>query len=128
MMRLRLTAGGDAAPDVVWERYRDLRLWSTWSPQVRGVDAPADVLSTGLCGSVVGPVGARVPFEVLDVQDAAMTWRWRVRVGFVDAVLDHAVHAAPGGSSTELVVTAPSVFALAYAPLARLALHRLVRA
>ncbi|WP_323095715.1 SRPBCC family protein [Intrasporangium sp. YIM S08009] len=128
MMRLRLTATGDAAPEVVWERYRDLRLWPTWSPQVRGVDAPADLLATGLRGVVVGPVGARLPFEVLDVDEAAMSWRWRVRAGFVDAVLDHAVRPAPRGTTTDLVVTAPSVFALGYAPVARLALHRLVRA
>jgi hypothetical protein len=128
MMRLRLTATGDAAPAVAWERYRDLRLWPTWSPQVRGVDADADLLETGLRGAVVGPAGVRLPFEVLDVDEAAMTWRWRVRVGFVDAVLDHAVRAAPRGSVTDLVITAPSFFAVAYAPLARLALHRLVRA
>ena len=128
MMRLRLTATGDAAPAVAWERYRELRLWPTWSPQVRGVDAPADVLATGLRGTVVGPVGVRLPFEVLAVDEAAMTWSWRVRVGFVDAVLDHAVRPAPRGSTTELVVTAPSVFALAYSPVARLALRRLVQA
>ena len=43
-------------------------------------------------------------------------------------VLDHAVRAGPRGTTTDLVVTAPSVFALGYAPVARLALHRLVRA
>ena len=127
MMRLRLTATGDAAPAVAWERYRDLRLWPTWSPQVRGVDADAHLLETGLRGAVVGPAGLRLPFEVLDVDETAMSWRWRVRAGFVDAVLDHAVRAAPRGAATDLVVTAPSVFAVAYAPLAQLALHRLVR-
>ena len=133
MMRLTVTARGDADPATVWVRYRDVRLWPTWSPQVRAVETDLDHITPGLTGVVVGPLGARVPFDVIAVDPVAMTWRWHVRVGFIDAVLDHRVRpndpaAGRAGTTTELVIEAPVPVALAYRPVARRALRRLVTA
>jgi hypothetical protein len=130
-MRLTLTAHGEADPATVWRRYEDVRLWPTWSPQVRGVEAEHDHVAPGLTGHVVGPLGLRLPFVVLAVDPRAMTWRWRVRLGVLDAVLDHRVRPRdPGldrpGTTTDLVIEAPGAVAIAYRPLAQVALRRLV--
>src|SRR6476660_10432244 len=126
-MRATITASGGADPAVAWARYEHPDLWSTWSPQIQEVIAATPRISPGLNGLVVGPLGVRVPFEVLTVDAEAMEWSWHVRFGPVDARLEHAVRAAPGGCSTELVVDAPAVVVLGYRPLAALALRRLVR-
>ena len=126
-MRSTLTVTGHADPATAWTRYDNLALWSTWSPQIQEVIAATPRIAPGLKGLVVGPLGVRVPFEVLTVDAQAMEWSWHVRFGPVDARLEHAVRAAPGGCSTELVVYAPAFVVLGYRPLAALALRRLVR-
>ena len=126
-MRTTITATGRADPATVWRRYEQLALWSTWSPQVQEVIAATPHIAPGLNGLVVGPLGVRVPFEVLAVDPEAMEWSWHVRFGLVHATLDHVVRPAPGGTETELVIDAPTVVVLAYRPLAAIALSRLVR-
>ena len=126
-MRASITADGGADPAVAWSRYENLALWSTWSPQIQEVIAPVPRIAPGLNGLVVGPLGVRVPFEVLSVDPAAMTWSWHVRFGPAHATLDHAVRPAPGGCSTELVIDGPAPVVLGYRPLAALALRNLVR-
>jgi len=126
-MRATITARGGADPAVAWARYENLELWSTWSPQIQEVIAATPRLSPGLNGLVVGPLGVRVPFEVLAVDAEAMEWSWHVRFGPVHARLDHVVRHAPGGCTTELVVDAPAFVVVAYRPVAALALRRLVR-
>lgn len=121
-----LRAAGDAAPELAWERYADLDLWSTWSPQVRAVEAPERRLRTGLAGEVVGPLGVRVPFTVTDV--GPRSWTWEVQFLGTTLSLRHLVLAHPRGSLTELGVRGPAPLALGYAAPAQLALHRLVRA
>ena len=82
----------------------------------------------GLRGVVIGPVGVQVPFEVLDVDEEAMTWTWRVHAVLAELTLEHSVAArAGGGCRTDLAVTGPALLVVGYAPLARLALTRLVR-
>jgi hypothetical protein len=126
-MRTTITATGRADPATVWRRYEQLALWSTWSPQVHEVIAAAPRIAPGVNGLVVGPLGLRVPFEVLAVDDEAMEWSWHVRFGLVHATLDHVVRPAPGGSETELVVDGPAVVVVTYRPLAAIALRRLVQ-
>jgi len=126
-MRATITASGGADPAVAWARYENLELWSTWSPQIQEVIAATHRLSPGLNGLVVGPLGVRVPFEVLAVDPEAMEWRWHVRLGPVHARLDHVVRHAPGGCTTEVVIDAPAFAVVGYRPLAALALRRLVR-
>jgi hypothetical protein len=114
---------------MAWSRYENLDLWPTWSPQVQEVIAAGRRLAPGLTGLVVGPLGVRLPFEVLTVDTAAMKWTWHVRFGLVHATLDHSVRAAPdGGCTTELVIDAPAYVVLAYRPVAAMALRRLVDA
>ncbi len=135
MGTLTLRATGPARASVAWERYADTRQWSSWSPQVRGVeldgsgDGDADHrLRTGLTGRVVGPLGLRVPFVVDDVDEQAMTWSWHVTVGPLRVDLLHRVIDHVGGTVTELVIDAPALVAIGYSAPAQLALHRLVRA
>ena len=128
-MRASVVETGRATPAVAWGRYENLDLWATWSPQVQEVIAATRRLAPGLTGLVVGPLGVRLPFEVLTVDTAAMEWSWHVRFGFVHATLDHTVRPAPGGGCTsELVIDAPAYAVLAYRPVATLALRSLVEA
>lgn len=126
-MRRALRAVGAASPETAWLRYLHLSNWSQWAPQIRGVDAPADRLIPGLTGSVRGPLGVRVPFVVLTVDEAGRNWSWCVRVGPAQLRLHHGVQPHPRGSATSLRVDGPAPLVLAYAPIAWFALTRLVR-
>ena len=126
-MRATITVQGGADPAVAWSRYENLDLLSTWSPQISEVLAGTRRIRSGLAGLVVGPLGIRVPFEVLAVDADVMEWSWRVRLGFVHATLDHVVRPTPGGCATELVIEAPAFAVIGYRPVAALALRRLVR-
>ena len=61
------------------------------SPPTSGTDPAPRRIAPGLRGVVVGPVGVQVPFEVLAVDEAAMTWTWRVRAASAELTLDHSV-------------------------------------
>ncbi len=62
-----------------------------------------------MTGVVHGPPGVRVGFVVDAVDDDAHAWRWRVRLGPLHLVLEHAVVGTPGGGSTAtLVVEGPA--------------------
>lgn len=135
--RLTLRASGGAPAAVVWERYERLALWPTWSPQIRRVEADGELLRAGLEGRVHGPAGLAVDFAVTAVDDAARTWSWHLRTAGVGAArisvaldLDHAVLPRGPGAATTLTISGPTVAApivVGYAPVARLALGRLVR-
>ncbi|WP_369054132.1 SRPBCC family protein [Kineococcus terrestris] len=125
---MRLDARGPRAAGEVWEDYARPARWPAWSPQITGVDASAGRIAAGVTGTVHGPLGLRVRFAVLAVDEDARTWTWRVTAGPVRAELEHGVVAVPGGTSTWLLLRAPAVLALAYSPAALLALRRLVGA
>ncbi|WTF39887.1 SRPBCC family protein [Streptomyces cyaneofuscatus] len=117
---------GAASAERVWQRYVRTACWPTWAPQIRAVEAEAE-LRVGMRGRVVPVVGPRVDFVVEAVDHEARTWCWRVRVGPVRMRLWHAVRErAPSGAETELRVEGPAPVVVVYAPLARLALRRLV--
>ncbi|RJK93874.1 SRPBCC family protein [Vallicoccus soli] len=129
---MRVGASGPQAPDVAWERYARPALWSTWAPQIRAVECDAPRLVAGARGSVVAavpsPVAVRLPFTVTDVDEPGRTWSWTVGPRVLPLHLQHGVEPAEGGgSSTWLVLHGPWPVIAAYAPLARLALRRLVR-
>lgn len=140
-MRVHVGVQGSATPAVAWERYADPDAWSGWSPQIRRVETAAELeraveptgtaprrIVGGLRGVVIGPVGVQVPFEVLDVDEEAMTWTWRVHALLAELTLEHSVAArVEGGCRTDLLIAGPGPLVLGYAPLARLALTRLVR-
>ncbi|WP_299531375.1 SRPBCC family protein [uncultured Streptomyces sp.] len=126
-MRVTVRAAGAADAGTVWQRYVRTAAWPSWSPQIRAVEAE-DELRAGMRGQVVPVLGPRVDFVVDAVDPEALTWRWRVRVGPVRMSLWHAVRPrTPSGATTELVIDGSAPVVLAYTPLARLALRRLVR-
>lgn len=130
MVSVTLHARGPASPGIAWERYADPQRWSSWAPQIQRVEASTPRLAAGTTGTVHAGLLARptvpVPFVVLDVDEAARRWSWRVRLGPLGLTLEHGVDAEAAGASTFLRVRGPAPLVLAYAPLARLALHRLV--
>ncbi len=126
-MRRGVRASGRLGPDAVWERYADPDAWSSWSPQIRRVEASGPRIVDGMTGVVHGPIGLLVSFEVLRVDETRHWWSWRVHAGPVVLLLEHEVLARPdGGSDTTLQVQGPALVVLAYLPLAGLALHNLV--
>ncbi len=127
-MRRAVGTSGPLPPDQVWERYAVLAAWPSWSPQISRVDATSSRLTPGMTGVVHGPLVVRVPFEVLSVDETRRRWSWRVRAALVTLDLVHEVREGrDGGSDTTLEVTGPAPVVLAYAPLAQLALGRLVQ-
>ena len=122
-----LRAAGNADVDLAWERYAVPQLWATWSPQISRVETAAQRIAPGATGKVIGPVGTHVRFVIDDVDEAERTWTWRVRLGPVTLRLWHGVEARPGGCATTLRVHGPLPVVAGYAPLAQLALRRLVR-
>ncbi len=74
------------------------------------------------------PLGVSLPFVVESVDEAARRWSWTVSLGPVRLRLLHWVAPGPdGGSTTGLRVTGPAPLVAGYAPLAQLAIGRLVR-
>lgn len=131
MTTVTVSARGTAPAELAWERYARPALWSTWSPQIWRVESSADRIAPGVTGTVRAVGGVPFRFTVLDVDEVARVWSWRVLVGPVTLTLDHAVRPdasrAPDGSATDVRVDGPAPIVLAYAPIARLALGRLVR-
>ncbi len=125
---MRVTASGPEDPATAWERYASLAAWPEWAGHIASVDADGERLRPGLRGTVSGPLGLGVRFVVREVDEAARTWSWDVRTGPVRLRLDHDVAArAGGGTTTGLDLEGPAPVVLGYAPVARLALARLVR-
>lgn len=120
-------ARGPRAAGAVWEDYADPHRWASWAPQIRRVDTAAARIAPGVTGTVRAPLGVPVRFTVTDVDEAARTWAWDVRVGPVRMHLVHGVEADGPGSATWLRVRGPAPVVAAYLPLARIALELLVR-
>jgi hypothetical protein len=121
-MQRRVEARGPAGADAMWAAYADTSRWAAWAPQIRRVE-PLGPLEEGMRGSVEGPLWARARFEVVSVDAAARRWTWRVWAGPARLTIDHEV----ADGVTAVVIEGPAPLVLAYAPVARLALLRLVR-
>lgn len=124
---MTVAATGPAAPEDVWDRYRYPARWPEWAPQIRSVDYPDQQISSGVRGTVRGPLGFGVEFEILDVDEVQRTWSWRVIVVGITLTLQHAVGADKRGTRTELSIDGSAPIVLGYIPIARIALGRLVR-
>jgi len=105
----------------MWAAYADTSRWPSWAPQIQRVE-PLGPLEEGLRGRVDGPLFARARFEVTRVDEAARRWSWRVAIGPAHLTIGHEV----GEGVTAVVIEGPAPLVLAYAPVARLALARLV--
>jgi hypothetical protein len=132
MTALRLQAHGVAPVTLAWERYADPSRWSDWAPQIQGVETEMVRLVAGGTGTVRAGLlpwpTLGVPFRVLEVDEVAMQWSWEARTGPLRLRLEHGVTSHLTGSSTWLRVHGPLPVVLAYAPLARVALGRLLEA
>ena len=122
----RLHAVGAADPEVAWRRYVEIAAWRSWSPQILRTDADAAEIAVGVGGTVHALGGLRLRFTITAVDPAARTWSWVVRLGPVAMTLTHEVHRHPRGSGTLLLMEGAAPVLLAYAPLAWVALRRLV--
>jgi hypothetical protein len=119
----------------VWAAFATPSAWPSWSPQIRAVRCPDpdQPVRPGLRGTVVGPAGVALPFEVTAVDTEGRRWTWRVQVAQVAVVVAHGVAVDPregragGRTCVWARITAPLPVVLTYAPLARLALARLAR-
>jgi polyketide cyclase/dehydrase/lipid transport protein len=120
---LKIRARGPASKYEIWARYQDPARWPSWSPHIKNVDAEGP-LTPRLEGELETSFGARARFEVLEVDDPAMRWTWKVRLGPASLEIEHDV--SEGYAAVTLHGAAPVVFA--YAPFARRALRRLVAA
>lgn len=134
-MKVAVSASGPAEPDVVWDRYIRPVRWREWSPQIQSVDYPDEELSAGGRGTVHGPCGVAVDFEILTIDSEKRCWSWRVRVAGITMDMLHSVESvipivgltAGTTTRTTLEITGPAPIALGYLPIARIALGRLVR-
>ena len=145
---MTVRANGPAAPAAVWDRYVRPQRWSEWSPQIRSVDYPGEIIAAGGTGMLHGPCGVSVRFEIDEVDHDVRRWSWRVKVAGIAMSLGHSVAPAEsesesesdgsatsattqaadgGGTKTTLVIEGPAPIVLGYAPIARIALERLVR-
>jgi hypothetical protein len=125
--RLTLAAAGRASAGEAWERYAQVASWSRWSPQIRSVTCSSSRIRTGATGRVRGPLGVGVDFVVEAVDEKSRQWVWTVSTGPVVLRLHHSVVPVGDGARTTLTMSGPLPVLLGYAPLARLALGRLVR-
>jgi hypothetical protein len=121
---------GAAPVDEVWERYASPARWVEWAPHIRRVDTTAPRIAPGVRGRVHGPSGLAVDFVIGEVDEQRRTWAWDVRLSALRVHLRHGVEvdpADPAGTATWLRISGPAPAVVAYLPVARLALGRLVR-
>ena len=127
MSRLTVAAAGAAPAELAWERYAQVACWSEWSPQIRSVTCSSPRIRTGSTGRVHAVLGVGVDFVVDSVDEAGRIWVWSVRKGPLTLHLTHRVVREGDGCRTTLEMAGPLPVLLGYAPLARVALGRLVR-
>jgi hypothetical protein len=106
----------------MWEAYMEPERWSSWAPQIRSVE-PGGRIHEGREGTVSGLLGVRARFRVATVDPGAGRWSWFVRAGRVRLRIDHEVD----DGRAAITINGPALAVLAYAPVARFALSRLVR-
>lgn len=102
--------------------------WPSWSPQIVKVNGIDGRIATGDRGVVVGPLRITIPFRIIDVDEVAQRWTWRVSVGLLKIQMVHGVDPSNNGSRAWVRIMLPAPIALGYAPFAALALHKLTRA
>lgn len=117
---------GSATADEAWQRYTSPSRWPEWAPQISRVVTSDDPIRSGTRGVVHGPVLIRIPFEILDVDDASRRWSWRVGVGPVGLRMEHGIDEVSDGARAWVHIHAPRLLVLPYVPIAKWALRQLV--
>lgn len=128
---LTVGASGPVEPALTWARYVTPSRWSQWSPQIRRVECtcPDEALVPGRIGTVIGPGGLSVSFTATEVDERAHRWTWVVRLSTISLQMTHGVEPRCDGSAGARAwvrISGPLPVVVAYAPLARVALTRLV--
>ena len=108
-MKIEREVTTSAPPDQVFAYLSDFTTTTEWDP-----------------GTVHGPWRTRIAFEIRSVDAAARVWSWRVGVGPLGLVMDHGVEETGTGARAWVRLHAPAPLVAPYAPIARLALRRLV--
>jgi hypothetical protein len=128
MSTVTLSATGPLPAAEAWERYALPRRWPEWSPQITRVEMPVDRITPEVKGKLYAPGGFSLNFTIDAVDERARTWAWTIRVAVIKLRLEHWVEEGDdGGSVAGLRTTGPAPIVAAYAPLAQVALDRLVR-
>lgn len=127
-MPLTVRAKGSAPPDVVWARYTEPEQWPTWAPHMKRAEYPYPRVTPGTFGRVYAYGGFSLPFSIDAVDEEARTWDWSVYLASQRIELKHGVVAHGSRTRVWASIGLPLPLALAYAPVAKLALHRLVSA
>ncbi|MEO6957307.1 MAG: SRPBCC family protein [Antricoccus sp.] len=125
---LTINRTGPCTPAEVWRRYMTVSEWPSWSPQIIKVMGIDGRICAGDQGVVVGPLGVKIPFTIVAVDEETMRWTWRVSVGPLKIQMIHGVDPSSNGSRAWVRIMLPAPIALGYAPFAALALHKLTRA
>lgn len=125
---LTVGAVGRLAAADAWLDYVTPSHWSRWAWQISSVECH-DVdrpVRPGSTGTVHGPMGAAVSFTVTEVDATALRWTWLVEAGLLRLSMRHGVDEQAGRTRAWVEITGPLPVVVAYAPIARHSLSRLV--
>lgn len=128
-MQTTVDAIGTATAGAVWERFVNPERWSSWAPQITGVDYAQTRLTSGTTGRVHGPLRIRLDFEIENVDEVGRTWTWRTwwLRRTVCMTLTHGVAPCPDGSRAWVTVDGSPLLVLPNRPMSKLALTQLVQ-
>lgn len=119
---LTVTRKGPASAGAMWARYVDPKRWPEWSPHIRDASLPSPI-KAGTHGEVRSFFGLRIPVHVLAVDSKKRTWSWEASIAGASVTMVHVVR----DGETEVRLSGPDWLVRLYAPLAGVALGRLVR-
>lgn len=124
--RLTVRARGSRPVHETWERFVRPAIWPRWAPQITATRCRDERVRRGLHGLVRAIGGIVARFRVDAVDDLRMRWAWTVRAGRLLVRMEHGVERDGDGSAAWARIHAPLPLAALYAPVAALALRRLV--
>ena len=127
-MPFTVSAKGAASPEEVWARYTQPERWPTWAPHMKRAIYPYPRIVEGTFGRVYAYGGFSLPFSIDALDADGWTWGWSVYVAGQRIELKHGVVAGASHTRAWVSIGLPLPIALGYAPIAKLALRRLVRA
>lgn len=126
MAVMTVEVAGPVPVQTAWQRYLYPESWTDWAPHLTGVQASTGTIRPGTTGTVtaLGVVPAR--FAVVSVDPGNFAWAWTVWVGPIRLELHHDLVAVEGTTLARIRLAGPRPVLLAYRPLMRWAMRRLV--